>query len=389
MKTLTTHRAARLRALAIAGTAAAALVLAGCSGGGDSAPSEENGSEAPESGTSAVETKVANFMQPLDSYELPTEAVTDGSLLEGKTVYYVPITLQAPQFALTSKVLEESTAAVGAKLQVCNGDGTPSTISQCIDGATNDASTGVIILDGFFIGMAANSVMAAQAAGINVISSNQAPMPDFPASETLGYVNAPGTDMFIETSAWVAVDSGGTANQLVLLSQDGPINSGFVQNGLAEAEADCPGCTISMLDVSSATYSQLPSDLSSRLLQDPNIDYVNSQFAHSLPQALPVVAESGQKIVTGAATLGALQAVAGGQVAAASGQSAAFGVWALIDTALRMANGQEVFDYVIPTRLFSSENIGDIELTEAGEASGEWYGPTTFGDDFKKLWGVA
>ncbi len=389
MNTRFASRGARLRALALAGTAAAALVLAGCSGGGEAAPSDDADAGGADSGASALETKVADFLQPLDSYDLPTEAVADGEALDGTTVYYIPITIQAPQFALTAKVLEESTAAVGAKLQVCNGDGTPSTISQCIDGAVNDASTSTIILDGFFIGMAANSAMAAQAAGINVISSNQDILDDFPASDTLGYVKAPGKDMFVEVASWISLDSGGTGNQLVLLSKDGPIQQTFVENGLPEVEADCPDCTITMLDVSSANFGQVASDLGSKLLQDPNIQYIHTQFAQYLPVVIPVAAEGGQQVGTGASTLGALQAVSGGQVAAASGQSATFGAWALIDTALRMANGQEVFDYVIPTRLFTADNIGDVTLTEEAEASGEWYGPTTFPADFKKLWGAA
>lgn len=350
MNTRFVSRGARLRALALAGTAAAALVLAGCSSGGDAPGDETDAGDAggsPEA--SALETKVAGFLQPLDAYEMPSEAIADGAALEGKTIHYIPITIQAPQFALTAKVLEEATASVGAKLQVCNGDGTPSTISQCIDGAVNDANVGTIILDGFFIGMAANSVMAAQAAGIDVISSNQNVMPDFPASDTLGYVVSPGTDMFVEVASWISLDSGGAGNQLVLVSQDGPIQQAFVEAGMAEVEADCPDCTISMLEVSSANFGQVSSDLGAKLLQDPNIEYVHAQFAQYLPVVIPAVASTGQKIGTGAATLGALQAVAGGQVAAASGQSATFGSWALIDTALRMANDQEVFEYVIPT----------------------------------------
>lgn len=389
MNTRFASRGARLRALALAGTAAAALVLAGCSsgGGGETAPTKD--ADGSSDTGSALETKVAGFLQPLDAYEMPGEAIADGAALEGKTIHYIPITIQAPQFALTAKVLEEATASVGAKLQVCNGDGTPSTISQCIDGAVNDANVGTIILDGFFIGMAANSVMAAQAAGIDVISSNQNVMPDFPASDTLGYVVSPGTDMFVEVASWISLDSGGTGSQLVLVSQDGPIQQAFVEAGMPEVEADCPDCTISMLEVSSANFGQVSSDLGAKLLQDPNIEYVHAQFAQYLPVVIPAVASTGQKIGTGAATLGALQAVAGGQVAAASGQSATFGSWALVDTALRMANDQEVFEYVIPTRLFTADNIGNVTLTEEAEASGEWYGPTTFADDFKKLWGAA
>lgn len=379
----------KLRLILTAGIAAGALALAGCSGGGGTPAPTDGGGENTPSGGSALATKVADFQKPLDSYTMPTEAIKDANALKGKTIYYIPITTQAPQFALTAKVMEEAATTVGAKLQVCNGEGTPSTISQCIDGATNDATTGVIVLDGFFIGMAANSAMAAQAAGIPVISSNQDILPDFPANKTLGYVKAPGAAMFTEVSSWISLDSGGTANQLVLSSQDGPIQKTFIEKSLPEIKADCPDCKITILEVSSANFSQVASDLASKLLQDPTINYVQAQFAQYLPVVLPVTADKQIKVGTGASTLGALQAVDSGQVAAASGQSATFGSWALVDTALRMANGQAVFDYVIPTRLFTADNIKDVKLTEAAEATGEWYGPTTFPADFKKLWGVA
>lgn len=387
MNIRTTTRGARLRTLAVAGAAAVALVLAGCSGGGGATPTSSSTDKGGDS--SSLEKKVADFMKPRDSYTMPTEAVKDGNALKGKTLHYIPIAIQAPQFSLTAQVLKTAAAAVGADLRVCDGAGTPPTIAQCIDGAINDSTTGAIILDGFFLGMAANSVAAAQAAGIPVISSNQAVNDAFPASKTLGYVTAPGRQMFVEVASWISLDSGGKANELVLQSADGPIQKTFIASGMDEVKKDCPDCTISTLDATSANFGKISSDLSSKLLSDPNIDYVNAQFAQFLPVVLPVVGGKNIKVGTGASTLGALQAVAGGQVAAASGQSATFGAWALVDIALRMVNGQKVFDYELPTRLFTADNIKDVTLTEAAEASGEWYGPTTFTDDFKKLWGLA
>ena len=94
------------------------------------------------------------------------------------------------------------------------------------------------------------------------------------------------------------------------------------------------------------------------------------------------------KVVSGAAVLGTYQAVKSGQLAAAAGQAASFQGWQQADIALRLITKTKVGTYAIPTRLFSPTNIDSITLTAAAEASGEWFGPTTFPADFKKLWGA-
>src|SRR5690606_23515547 len=139
---------------------------------------------------------------------------------------------------------------------------------------------------------------------------------------------------------WMSLDSGGTANELIMVSGDGPIQRSFIDDGMGQVDADCPDCTISELDVTSANFGQVSSDLSSRLLQDPNINYVHAQFAQYIPVVLPVV-NPNIKVGVGAATLGALRAVEAGQIAAASSQSPAFGACATMDAALRLVNGQD------------------------------------------------
>lgn len=55
---------------------------------------------------------------------------------------------------------------------------------------------------------------------------------------------------------------------------------------------------------------------------------------------------------------------------------------------MRLMLGTDVPEYTIPVRLFTRDTIGSVELTSDAEQSGVWFGPVTFRDDFKKLWGV-
>jgi ribose transport system substrate-binding protein len=45
-------------------------------------------------------------------------------------------------------------------------------------------------------------------------------------------------------------------------------------------------------------------------------------------------------------------------------------------------------DETIPTRLFTTQNIGTIQVTTAAQASGAWFGDDSFESEFAKLWGV-
>jgi ribose transport system substrate-binding protein len=94
------------------------------------------------------------------------------------------------------------------------------------------------------------------------------------------------------------------------------------------------------------------------------------------------------KIVSSAATLTGLQMLAdGGPLHADAGQNFAYQGWATADALFRLAAGQEIPEYDYSYRLFTQDNIDDLDLTDEGQASGSWYGPTDFADDFAVLWG--
>ncbi|MFF2370540.1 sugar ABC transporter substrate-binding protein [Agromyces sp. NPDC058110] len=384
--------ARRIKGLVAAGAVAvSALALVGCADSGSA--TSPSASTSAGSGDSDLDAALAAVEAPLDAYPVPTDAVDGIDAFKGETVYYVPVTLQSPQFSIVSAQLTEALETVGISVQVCDGKGNPSDIGSCI-GQGTQAGAAAIVTDAVPYGLAANALDAAQAAGIPVVISNQIPDDTHPASETLGYVPAGGSDQEIAIAQWITKDSGGTANILINRTADGPSQKAYVQAGTDELDSICPDCTYTINDVSSSNFPQVTPSVSAALLNDPTIGYVVNDFAQFLQPTQGGVQAAGMmesvKGVTGSAGIGALQALESNTyLYAATGQANAYQGWVEADLALRLMTGSTVPEYTIPVRLFTRDNIGDVTLTEEAEASGEWFGPTTFREDFEALWGVA
>ncbi|KRC51637.1 hypothetical protein ASE16_00630 [Leifsonia sp. Root227] len=382
--TTTAHRARRSLMLA-SGIAVAALALAGCSADDAAAPSSSSAA-----GSSDLAKAVAAAEALPTSYPIPADPISGVSALKGKTVYYIPITQQAPQFTVTGTALKKALGTVGITVQTCDGKGTPTDIGACIGQAQGAGAAG-IILDAIPYELAANGLDAARAAGIPVIVSDQGPTDDkYPADATLAYLPAPAPATDTALLQWIAKDSGGKANILINQDADGPWPAAYMKTALAQLKKDCPDCKTTINQVSSANFAQVAPSTSAALLADPSIDYVFTDFAQFLQPTQGGIQSAGVadtvKVVSGAAVLGTYQAVKAGQLAAAAGQAASFQGWQAGDIILRLITKTKVGDYAIPTRLFSPTNIDSVTLTAAAEASGEWFGPTTFPADFKKLW---
>lgn len=382
--TTTALRARRTLMLA-SGVALAALALAGCSSSDAAAPTSSSG------GSSSGLAKAVAAAEALPtSYPIPTDPIPGVSALAGKTIYYIPITQQAPQFAVTGAALKKALATVDITVQTCDGKGTPTDIGACIGQAQGAGAAG-IVLDAVPYELAANGIDAARAAGIPVIVSDQGPTDDkYPADATLAYLPAPAPATDTALLQWIAQDSGGKANILINEDADGPWPAAYMKTALAQLKKDCPDCKTTINKVSSANFPQVAPSTSAALLADPSIDYVFTDFAQFLQPTQGGIQSAGVadsvKVVSGAAVLGTYQAVKSGQLAAAAGQAASFQGWQSADIMLRLITKTKVGEYAIPTRLFSPTNIGSVSLTAAAEASGEWFGPTTFPDDFAKLW---
>lgn len=389
-----TRRTARRRTGPALATATAAALLAACSGGGSGTTATAAGSAG--AASSDLAAKVAALQQAGDSYPVPTEPLEDVAALAGSTVYYVPITQQSPQFAVTETALRAALTTAGVSLEVCNGNATPTGVAACLTQATK-AKAGAIVTDAIPYALAANAFDAAIAAGIPVLDTNQSADVEPEAAQYLGLVPAASSDQMAAVADWIIADSGGTADVIINQSTDGPSAAAFVEAAQAEFTAQCPECTVTINEVSSASFSLIPSSTSSALLRNPDAGYVVTEFAQYLQPTQAGVQQAGRtasvKGVSGSTQVAGLEQLAGDDfLYAAAGQASAFQGWVDADAVLRMmsgTSGADLPEYTIPIRLFTRDSIDDVDVTDAAEASGEWFGPTDFTDDFTALWGLA
>jgi ribose transport system substrate-binding protein len=387
-------RSTRLRKLSTAGAAAlAAALLAACSPGTTESAGDSTGTDG--GGDSPVADVVADVeaaTQPRDAFDLPSDPV-DVSALAGKTVYYVPLTAQISVFQLYGKKLGEALDAAGVQLQICDGGANPSQIAGCIDQAVG-ASAAAIVADNVPYGMAANAFEAARAKGIPVVIANQLPDPQQPADESLAYIPGPATDMITSAADWIIADSEGKATVVLQKVTDNPSTIAWGEAAEQEFADRCPDCTVVVNEVSAANFPLIPSSTSSAILKNPDTGYVLAEFEHFVQPTLGGIQQTPNaakiKIVSSAATLTGLKMVdEGAPLHADVGQNFSFQGWATADAVFRLVAGQEVPEYDVSYRLFTQDNIGDVDLTEDGEASGDWYGPTDYADDFTALWGLS
>ncbi|MFG1928767.1 sugar ABC transporter substrate-binding protein [Cryptosporangium sp. NPDC048952] len=363
---------------------AALLSVAAC-GPGETSTSSDTSAVSDE-----LVAQVKKLSGPVDTYVLPTEPLGDVSRLTGKTVYYIPITVQAKQFTISGNALRAALATVGVKLQICNGNSNPSDVAACVAQATA-ANAGAIVTDSIPYALAANAFDAAQAKKIPVLITDQIPDPAHPASATLGYLEGGGRAMMTALADWIIVDSGAKATVVVNVATDTPSTVAYVESAQQEFTAHCPDCKLVLNKISSANFNLIASTTSSALLRTPDAKYLVSEFDQFL-----------QPTQGGAQQAGKIAAVKGGSTAGGiSGlktleaknflhvdvlQASTFQGWATADAALRMMLGSALPKYDIPIRIIDRENVGSIKITDAAEESGEWFGATDFPAKFTALW---
>jgi len=384
---MSTRRSTLLGASA---AALAALLLTACSPGTTDDSGSGSTSSAAASGPLAeVQADVEKAAQARDSFDVPTDPV-DVSALSGKTVYYVPLTAQISVFQVYGEKIREALDAVGVKLQICDGGANPSQISGCIDQAVG-ASAAAIVADNVPYGMAANSFDAARAKNIPVLIANQIPDDQHPADPTLAYLPGPATQMITSAADWIIADSGGKATVVLQKVTDNPSTIAWGEAAEKEFADRCPDCTVVVNEVSAANFPVIPSSTSSAILSHPDTRYVLAEFEHFVQPTVGGIQQTPNaaqiKVVSSAATLNGLQMIASdGAVQADAGQNFAYQGWATADAVFRLAAGQQVPEYDVSFRLFTKDVIGDVDVSEDGQSSGSWYGPTDYTKDFTALW---
>lgn len=397
-----THRWKRL--LASGGAIAAAVTLAACSSNSSSSTSVSSGSSAGSSssasssggGTSSGLAKAQSMVTQLEAttstYPVPTGKITGVSALKGKTVYYVPLVAAIPGFAVTASTMKVALAAAGLKLQVCDGQGNPSSISNCVKQAEGASAVG-IITDAIPYGMAQNAFDGAKSKNIPIIIADQYP-PSASTTNTDQVTYVPGVvDQPSQIAWWVIASSQGKANVIIAQEADSPSSLAYVQNSLSIYKDNCPSCTVTTKNITATSNNQLASDTATNLLTHPSADYYYTEFEDSLDPTVQGIQQANKSSsvslsVAGGSVDGLGRLKSGSVVKAVVAVDQAYAGWALTDEILRLATKAAPVTETFPSRLFTSDNIGSIQVTPAAQSSGDWFGDTSYQGSFKALWGV-
>ncbi len=313
--------------------------------------------------------------------------------LKGRTVYYIPLASFIPTFAAQGAALKVIFAKVGVTVQICDGKTQPSAIAACVQQAVAANAAGMI-LDAIPYGMAQNALDSAKSKGIPIIIADQVAPAGTTNSNELTWISGP-IDMPSQLAWWMIADSNGKANAILAEETDNPSAIGYVQASLPIYQQNCPGCTISVKQVTASTNALLASQTSSNILANPNVDYYMIEFEDSLQPTLQGIQQSGKSAQisasVGAATTNGLGLIASGNssLKAAVAVDNAYFSWAMTDQMLRMATKGGPVTETIPTRLFDKTNIGSVTVTPAAQASGAWWGDNSYQAKFLSLWGVS
>jgi ribose transport system substrate-binding protein len=326
---------------------------------------------------------------------LGPSAKLDVAKLRGKSIWYINLDQSIPHLATIGNSLAEAAAKAGVKVVQFDGKSQVKEWSRGVQQAIA-AKADVIVP----LAVPLNAISAplddARKAGIKVVAAlytdANVPLPkQFRAvaqhQMTEEYVQAGALE-----AAWVVKDSQGDANVLVFHSPELSVTA-YVTKGIRDTfKRTCPDCKLTWKSLPVAQWStQLATLTRTALTSDRNLDYIIPIYDGMANFIIPAVHQAGAgdrvKISTFNATKPVMQSLKRGDVVGAdSGTQGPWEGWALADASFRALLGAKpVKNYKIPLRLFTAENIDEIDLNKPEDT---WYGSVDFKGRFLKLWSL-
>jgi ribose transport system substrate-binding protein len=385
------------RWLSLAAVAAASATIAACSSSGSPSSSPSSSSSGGTSGAaSAGVTKAQQMVSQLESttttYPVPTSSISDLSKLKGRIVYYIPLDAHIPGFVITAASMQSALTKAGVKFQECDGASNPTAISACVTQAEGANAVG-IVLDAIPDVMVPNAISGAEGKNIPVIIADQYAPAGTTNTDKLSYVEGV-VNQPSQIAWWLIASTQGKANAILGEEQDSQSSQEYLQNALPIFKQYCPDCDITVKDITaSMTDQQITSSVTSNVQADPTATIYYTEFEDSLQDTIAGIQAAGKSssvgiAVAGGSTDGLGLLKSGDGVKAVVAVDQAYAGWALSDEILRMATGGAPVSETFPSRLFTSSNIGTIQVTIAAEDSGAWFGDTSYQAAFEKLWGI-
>jgi ABC-type sugar transport system substrate-binding protein len=383
--------------------AALAMILAAC---GDDNDSSSNTTAAATETTVAggTETTAAAGETPeaagLARAQLVVDANTTApdkigptipldSVPEAKTVAWLQCSL--PSCAAIGVGFKNATDALGWKLEVVSYDTDAAAAFQ----QALDLNVDYVASSGTSQAVLQDQIDAAKAAGIGYFSCFDTSEPQQEANN-IWMQCGDATAVFASgdrLANQVIVDSGGTANVLMVNIPDFAVLVSEREGAQAAYEANCPGCKFTELPLTldQLLAGEVPGAVVAALQADPSVDYVHFAFDGLTTGVTSVLADAGLlegRNIVGVDFSGAvLQEIVDGTMKFWSANPKEYSAWLMVDAMARHSIGQENTEEranaILPSFVVSSP-----EQAEPLVASDGWPGPDTMADQFKTLWGV-
>jgi ribose transport system substrate-binding protein len=314
--------------------------------------------------------------------------------LKGKTVLYVPFTLAGAPFVDAQTSLKAALADVGINMSTCDPNGVPSSVSNCLNNAKTDGASAIVTGD-IPYNIAPDAYKAVEAQHIPTLVSVAGPGNPADSKYLAFQIDDQQTQTIGQVIADTAIaDSGGKGHILFVSNTDSTSLEAQAKTTVATVKHDCPDCQITDLPFSIANLTQLPTNVSSAMVDHPGVNVVLSQVDILLPDVDQGLASSGnaQSIEQVGATgsLSTLQAMAKSSkpVVGDVGLDYDYSGWVAADGILRMLLGEPVpANPLIPLRIFTPSNVQSLSLTSASDQN-TWYGVSNISKTFNQLWGV-
>lgn len=349
---------------------------------------EEGGGGGGSAGLEAAKADVEEHRGETTKFTPPGAAI-DAKSLSGKSVWYIPLSASIPVLAVEAQGVQEAAKAIGLKYNTCDGKFVPASMSACITQAVNSKPAGIVIdsVDPKLVGPAMKS---AEAAGIPIMGFQTTGE----ESKTLRFISGGDPESQVTAMNWIIADSEGKANVLAATIKGEAQTEATTAEGVKALEENCEECKYEAFSVTAPQIPTIATASSSALLKNPEAEYAFPEFDFFAPLfergAQQAGRTSSMKMVSTNAAFSQVQEVAsGGFQVADVGANRNYLGWEAMDGLLRMVLGKPAAENVtFPIRVFDETNVGSLNMSEAASTSGEWWGPTTYKQEFPKLWGL-
>jgi ribose transport system substrate-binding protein len=314
--------------------------------------------------------------------------------LRGKRIFEIPITSEVPFVAAVERGMRQAAGEVGAKLVVYPNQGQPTQWAQGIATAIAQHADAITLLaqNPALLGP---QIAQAEAAGIPVIvlrtTGEGKRCQAAPDGKVYGTACVPGP---FERAGrleadWVIRATNGTADALVITSNDASSTAPLMQGLRGEFRRRCPVCKITAVDVPISEWAaRIRSEVQSALVRDPEIDYVipiyDSMSQFVVPAIRAARAAGRVSIAAFNGTPFVLKLIQDGDIVAMDvGENPSWLGWAAMDQAFRVIAGERpVKSERTPLRVFDDSDVIDAGRPPQFDTG---YG-NAYVDGYRKLW---